>query len=184
MYEHITVNGHTYDKRVYELAAELEFEGREVVHQIAPVRGHGSQVCTCGLVLNAGDLVQALGHLDPATKLPATTLVFHILKQGYFQVICRGCTWQQVRPTLRLATGSRRQHECHLPGLGPTAMRLRGRGDFLAAALERTGWTVAAGDPRAEAFLDRTIELTRKQDKGRINIDQVYETLRREFPLR
>jgi hypothetical protein len=63
-------------------------------------------------------------------------------------------------------------------------MRLRGLGDFLAAALERTGWTVAAGDPRAEAFLDRTIELTREQDKGRINIDQVYETLRREFPLR
>jgi hypothetical protein len=103
MYEHITLNGHTYDKRVYELAAELESEGREVVHQIASVRGDGSQVCTCGLVLNAGDLVQALGHLDPTTKLPATTLMFYILEQGYFQVSCRGCTWQQVRPTLRLA---------------------------------------------------------------------------------
>jgi hypothetical protein len=58
---------------------------------------------------------------------------------------------------------------------------MRTRGDFLAAALDRR--TVEVGDPRAERFLDRTIELTREQDKGRINIDQVYETLRREFPL-
>jgi hypothetical protein len=57
------------------------------------------------------------------------------------------------------------------------------QGDFLAAALERTGWTVEVGDPRAERFLDRTIELTREQDEGRINLEQVYETLRREFPL-
>jgi hypothetical protein len=184
MYDHITVNGYTYDKHFYELAVE----GQEVVHQIATVLVDGAQVCICGLVLDGGDhgddLVQAPGHVDPATKLPATTLVFHVPERGNYRVTCRSCAWQQVRPTLKLATGSRRHHECHLPELGPSAMRLRRHGDLLAAALKRTGWTVAAGDPRAEAFLDRTIELTRQQDKGRINIDQVYETLRREFPLR
>ena len=61
---------------------------------------------------------------------------------------------------------------------------MRTREDLLAAALERTGWTVEAGDPRAEVFLERTVELVRDQNAGRIGIGALHETLRREFPMR
>ena len=181
MRESVNINGYTYDK----LAFELPFEGQEVVHEICSVREDGSDVCTCGLVLAQGDnLLQALGHVDPATKQPVTTIVFHVPKQAFYQVLCQGCAWRQVRPTLQLATACRRRHECILTGFHPNLNRMRSQGDFLAAALERTGWTVEVGDPRAERFLDRAAELTREQDKGLINIDQLHETLRREFPLR
>lgn len=58
-----------------------------------------------------------------------------------------------------------------------------GRAHQSEPAHERTGWTVDVGDPCADRFLDRAAELTREQDKGRINIDQLQEILRRESPL-
>jgi hypothetical protein len=193
MHDRIIVNGITYDRLVYERAAEE----KDRVHESLSVRDHGSggsdgsvrqdgaEVCSCGLVVAEGDdLVLARGHVDPVTKQPVSTVVFHLAKQAYYKVVCQVCDWWQVRPTLKLATACRRWHECRFAGSRSNAIRLRGRGDFLGAALERTGWTVEADDPRAEEFLDRTIELCRKQDKGQINIDTVYETLRREFPLR
>jgi hypothetical protein len=180
MHDRININGFTYDK----LAHDFAFEGQEVVHEVASVRGDGSDICTCGLVIQQGaDLLQVLGHIDPVSKQPVKTYVLHVPKQAYYQILCRDCSWRQIRPTLQLATACRRQHECPPVMVNTPPFLMRTRGDFLGAALDRTGWTVAADDPRAEQFLDRTIELCREQDEGRINIDTVYETLRREFPL-
>lgn len=180
MHERININGYTYD----QLAFDVAHEGPDVVHDVVAFREDGADVCTCGLVLSEGaDLRQALGHVDPMTKQPATTFVLHLPEQAYYQIICKGCAWQQIRPTLELATACRRRHECPSVSLPLRATPLRTLADLLAAALERTGWTVAADDPRAEQFLTRTIELTREQSAGRINIDQLTETLRREFPL-
>ena len=180
MHERININGYTYDKLAFDVASE----GQVVVHEVVAVREDGADVCTCGLVLSEGaDLRQALGHVDPMTKQPATTFVLHLPEQAYYQIFCKGCAWQQIRPTLELATACRRRHECPPVSLPLQATPLRTLADLLAAALERTGWTVEADDPRAEQFLDRTIELTREQSAGRIDIDQLNETLRREFPL-
>jgi hypothetical protein len=181
MHERISVNGYAYDKRVYE----HRYEGQDAVHEIVTVRDDGADVCTCGLVIQQdADLCQSLGHLDPRTKQPVPSIVLRVPKEAYYRIVCQDCAWQQARPTLQLATACRRTHQC--PPVAPhrQAIGLRTREDLLAAALERTGWTVEADDPRAAAFLERTVELVRDQNAGRIGIDALHETLRREFPLR
>jgi hypothetical protein len=183
MHERITVNGYVYvyDRLVYE----HHYEGQDAVHAIVTVREDGADVCTCGLVLEDGaDLLQALGHVDPATKQPCSAIVLHIPRQAYYRIACQECAWQQARPTLALATACRRRHQCPPVALHRQPIGLRTREDLLAAALERTGWTVEADDPRATAFLERTVELVREQNAGRIDIVRLHETLRREFPLR
>jgi hypothetical protein len=181
MHERINIDGFAYDKRVYEDT----YVGNDPVHEVVAVREDGANVCTCGLVLQShADLFRALGHLDPVAKQPVSSIVLHVPKQAYYWIVCKECTWQQARPTLQLATACRRRHQCPPVASDRQAPHLRTREDLLAAALERTGWTVEADDPRAASFVERVAQLVRKQDAGRINIDQLYETLRREFPLR
>lgn len=180
MREHVNVNGYTYDK----LAYEMPFEGQDVVHEICSVREDGSEICTCGLVLEEGDnILQVLGHVDPATKRPVSTIVFRVPRQAHFHVICQDCAWRQIRPTLQLATACRRHHKCFFLGFHPKLNQLRTREDFLGAALDNTGWTVGATDPRAPRFLHRVAELAREQADGRMTRDEVHETLRKEFPV-